>query len=71
MRIKFSLKRRGWTAETRGQEITINLRQCFSIRDVLECLYHEPIHALINQISRKTTAHQDHYIMRRMDIDQF
>ena len=71
MRIKFSLKKCEWTAQTIGQDIIIHLGQCFSLADILECLKHEPVHALINQLSRKTTAQEDHFIMRRMDIDQF
>ena len=73
MRIKFSLKRSPWIAETIGQNIIVYLRECYSLGDIMESLKHEPIHAAINKLigTDKTSEKQDHFIIRRMDIEQF
>jgi len=70
MRIKLSLKRSVCAGETFGQEIEVYLRNCFSLYDVIETIRHESLHASINKFV-KTTGKQDHYILKRMDVDAF
>jgi len=71
MNIKLSLKRSCYAAETIGQDITIYLRQCYTVYDVLESIDHEIKHAQINKFKRGTTAKQDHYIIRLWDMNIF
>ena len=70
MRIKLSLKKCGWAGDTVGQNITVYLRQCWSIKDVTEAIHHEVLHAVLNQV-RESKVRQDHYIFCLLDIDQF
>lgn len=71
MKVKFSLKRSCYAAETVGSDITVFLRQCYTVCDILESIDHEIKHAQINRLKRGTTAKQDHFIIRRLDIDSF
>ena len=71
MRIKFDFKKCTWIADTEGQEVRIHLRECYSIRDVLEAQDHEMKHAMINKFKGNTSAAQDHWIIKLLDVDQF
>lgn len=70
MRINFSLKRVYYAGETIGQNIEIYLRECYSVTDVIECIKHEVLHAVLNQIG-ESNCKQDHRIFKLMDIDIF
>lgn len=71
MKIKFDLRECKWIADTEGQAINVHLRECYSVSDVLEAMNHEIKHAMINMFKRNTTADEDHWIIKRWDIDQF
>ena len=70
MRVKFDFKRCKWIADTDGQDINVHLRECYSIRDIIEALDHEVKHAMINKFKGNTTAVQDHWLIKRFDVDQ-
>ena len=70
MRIKFSLKKKGWSGETIGQDITIYLMHCYSVKDVIETINHESLHAVLN-VMIETNTKKDHYIFKYLDVDMW
>jgi len=70
MRIKISLKKSCCSGETIGQDISVYLHNCYCVYDVIETIRHEELHAMINKFA-KTSARQDHFIIKLMDIESF
>lgn len=69
MKIDYSFKRSCCSGWTIGDEVTIFLRNQYTMDDVIGTVIHEEIHAIIDKTNGKTTSKQDHWAIQNMYLN--
>lgn len=72
MQVKFVINPYSiYSAFTHGSTVTVNVARITRHSELIDGLIHEAFHAVLNELGIKTTEKQDHFIMKRMNLEWF
>lgn len=70
LHIRLVLKNKNLLGWAENRKAYINLKKADTTNELIDTINHEVLHLILTRIAR-TTEKQDHYILKRLQIDWF